>query len=203
MVLRSRDRGRVGRRRHLRRTTRRWCTIPPKRRTSGRPDVRRFAFPPSRRATYITLPHFLRFVPRMNHITSGLPLLVGALGGIAPTRERTSRRTMERFAAATLETLLNAIDANDADTGAHVRRVAAFSLVLAEEAGLDVHARRSIERVALFHDIGKIHAALFDIIHDDTSLTPAERRAIATHPARGAAVLAPVARFYPDLAAGV
>ena len=139
----------------------------------------------------------------MNHITSGLPLLVGALGGIALTRERTSRRTMERFAAATLETLLNAIDANDADTGAHVRRVAAFSLVLAEEAGLDVHARRSIERVALFHDIGKIHAALFDIIHDDTSLTPAERRAIATHPARGAAVLAPVARFYPDLAAGV
>lgn len=139
----------------------------------------------------------------MKHIATALPLLVGALGGIAITRERSSRRTMERFAAATLETLLNAIDANDADTGAHVRRVAAFSLVLAEEAGLDGHERRSIERVALFHDIGKIHAALFDIIHEDTSLTPAERRAIATHPARGAAVLAPVARFYPDLAAGV
>ena len=34
----------------------------------------------------------------------------------------------ERLAAAALETLLNAIDANDADTGAHVRRVAAYAL---------------------------------------------------------------------------
>jgi response regulator RpfG family c-di-GMP phosphodiesterase len=68
---------------------------------------------------------------------------------------------------------------------------------------LDGHVLRSIERVALFHDIGKIHAALYDIVHDNTVLTPGERRAIATHPARGAMVLAPIARFYPDLAEGV
>ena len=110
---------------------------------------------------------------------------------------------MERFAAATLETLLNAIDANDHDTGAHVRRVATYALILAEEAGLDERQRRSVERVALFHDIGKIHEALFDIIHEETKLTPAERRAIDTHPHRGATVLQPVAKFYPDLAAGV
>jgi HD-GYP domain-containing protein (c-di-GMP phosphodiesterase class II) len=107
------------------------------------------------------------------------------------------------LSAATLETLLNAIDANDADTGAHVRRVAAYAIVLGEEAMLDDHTLRSIERVALFHDIGKIHAALYDIIHDDAALTPAERREIATHPARGAMVLAPLSRFYPDLAEGV
>jgi HD-GYP domain-containing protein (c-di-GMP phosphodiesterase class II) len=132
-----------------------------------------------------------------------VPLAIGAAGGVLLARERTIRRNMERLAAATLETLLNAIDANDADTGAHVRRVAAYAIVLGEEAMLDAHTLRSIERVALFHDIGKIHAALYDIVHDDTKLTPAERRAIATHPARGAMVLAPLARLYPDLPDGV
>ena len=132
-----------------------------------------------------------------------LPLAIGAASGVLLARERMVRRAMERLSAATLETLLNAIDANDAETGAHVRRVAAYAIVLGEEAMLDAHTLRSIERVALFHDIGKIHAALYDIIHDDTALTPAERREIGTHPARGAMVLAPLSRFYPDLADGV
>ena len=129
--------------------------------------------------------------------------VAGIAGGIFLMRAQNSRKRMERFAAATLETLLNAIDANDRDTGAHVRRVATYALILAEEAGLNERERRSVERIALFHDIGKIHAALFDIIHEETSLTPSERRAIDTHPHRGATVLQPVAKFYPDLADGV
>ena len=145
---------------------------------------------------------FLRWPLSMTRLAQ-LPLAVGVASGVLLARERQMRRAMERFAAATLETLLNAIDSNDAETGAHVRRCAAYAIVLGEEAMLDGHALRSIERVALFHDIGKIHAALYDIVHDDNALTPAERRAIATHPARGAMVLAPIARFYPDLAEGV
>jgi putative two-component system response regulator len=117
--------------------------------------------------------------------------------------ELKARQTAERIAAAALESLLKAVDANDPDTGAHVRRVAAYALVLADAAGLQEHEKRSIERVALFHDIGKIHEALFDIIHDSHRLTPAERKAIATHPQRGAEVLAPMCGFYPDLAEGV
>jgi HD-GYP domain-containing protein (c-di-GMP phosphodiesterase class II) len=117
--------------------------------------------------------------------------------------ELKGRQAAERIAAAALESLLKAIDANDPDTGAHVRRVAAYSLVLADAAGLSDHEKRSVERVALFHDIGKIHEALFDIIHDHRRLTPAERRAILTHPQRGADVLAPLAGFYPDLPEGV
>jgi len=133
---------------------------------------------------------------------------VAAAGSVAATavlarRERAGRLSAERFAAAALETLLNAIDANDAETGAHVRRVANYALVLADAAGLDKHESRSVERVALFHDIGKIHEALFDIIHDQRELTPAERRAILTHPQRGADVLAPLNGFYPELARGV
>src|SRR5438045_2870221 len=119
------------------------------------------------------------------------------------TNEDLDRRAAERFAAASLETLLNAIDANDADTGAHVRRVATYALILAEFAELSYADQRMVERVALFHDIGKIHEALFDIIHEARRLTPAERRSVITHPQRGADVLAPLAGFYPELPDGV
>ena len=129
--------------------------------------------------------------------------VIGAVGGTLLMRERQGRLAAERLAAAVLETLLRAIDANDAETGAHVRRVARYALILAEAADLDEREQRSIERIALFHDVGKIDEALFDIMHDDTALTPAERDAVRTHPRRGAEVLSPLAAFYPDLASGV
>lgn len=125
-----------------------------------------------------------------------------AMGALLLT-ERRRRGTAERLAASAMETLLNAIDANDPVTGTHVRRVAAVALELAEALGMDERQRRTVERVALFHDIGKIHEALFDILHDADSLTPHERAAIATHPQRGSEVLEPLEAFYPELCAGV
>jgi HD-GYP domain-containing protein (c-di-GMP phosphodiesterase class II) len=132
-------------------------------------------------------------------LTSG----IGAAAGAAFLLEHQARSRAERLSAATLETLLNAIDANDAETGAHVRRVAAYAQILGEAAGFDEHTQLSIERVALFHDIGKLQEALFDIFHDPSSLTAEEWRAVRTHPERGAEVLAPLAAFYPDLGKGV
>ena len=133
-----------------------------------------------------------------------VPFTVGAAaaGGLL-LREHSMRTKAERLSAATLETLLNAIDANDAVTGAHVRRVAAYALILGEGAGLDDRTLRSVERVAIFHDIGKLHEALTDIFHEQTKLTPEERRAVRTHPQRGAEVLAPLEGFFPDLPKGV
>jgi HD-GYP domain-containing protein (c-di-GMP phosphodiesterase class II) len=133
-----------------------------------------------------------------------VPVTIGAAaaGGLL-YREHTARTRAQRLSAATLETLLNAIDANDAVTGAHVRRVATFALILGEAGGFDERTLRSIERVALFHDVGKLHEALTDIFHDPAKLTPEERRAVMTHPQRGAEVLAPLSGFYPDLAKGV
>lgn len=126
-----------------------------------------------------------------------------AVGALAAAREHREHKASERLGAAALETLLNAIDANDADTGAHVRRVALYAGILAGTMELDAHERRNVERVALFHDIGKIHEALFDIVREDDVLTQDERRAIASHPERGARVLEPLRAFYPDLALGV
>ena len=130
-------------------------------------------------------------------------LAIGAVSGALLVRERQRRMAAERLAAAVLETLLRAIDANDAETGGHVRRVARYALILADAADLDQREQRNVERVALFHDVGKIDEALFDIIHDDSALTPAEREAVRTHPRRGADVLAPLAAFYPELSIGV
>ena len=132
-----------------------------------------------------------------------VPITITAAAGGLFYREHKIRTKAERLAAATLETLLNAIDANDAVTGAHVRRVATYTLIIGEAAGYDEHTLHTIERVALFHDVGKLHEALTDIFHDRSKLTPEERRAVMTHPQRGAEVLAPLSAFYPDLGKGV
>ena len=132
-----------------------------------------------------------------------IPLSIGAAAGALAYREHKNRSRAERLSAATLETLLDAIEANDAVTGAHVRRVAAYSLILARAAGFHDRMLHSIERIALFHDIGKLHEALTDIFHDESKLSPEERRAVRTHPQRGAEVLSPLDPFYPDLAKGV
>jgi len=132
-----------------------------------------------------------------------LPLAAGIATGALFVRERQRRQAAERLAAAVLETLLRAIDANDGETGGHVRRVARYALLLGEAADMDDSELHNVERIALFHDVGKIDEALFDIIHDPTDLTDAERDAVRTHPRRGADVLAPLAAFYPELAEGV
>lgn len=135
---------------------------------------------------------------------SKILLTLGALTGSALViRERRARQALERLGGAAMETLLNAIEANDLETGMHVRRVAAYALIIADAAGLDAHQKHAVERVALFHDIGKIHEALLDIVKEPTALSPEDRRAIATHPARGAGVLDPLKAFYPELPAGV
>ena len=102
-----------------------------------------------------------------------------------------------------MECLLRAIDADDPVTGGHLRRVAMYSQLLVERFPLRTRERRSLERVALFHDVGKIHGALYDIVHNPLPLTPEERQAIATHPDRGAMILAPLGTFYPELPDGV
>jgi HD-GYP domain-containing protein (c-di-GMP phosphodiesterase class II) len=129
-------------------------------------------------------------------------VLLGVIGALY-VRERRRRLRLERLGAATLETLLDAIDANNPPTGEHVRRVATYALILADAADLDDKMKRSVERVALFHDIGKIDGALHDILNEKTRLTPTERQSIMTHPQRGADVLQPLSAFYPDLAEGV
>lgn len=132
-----------------------------------------------------------------------ISLLFGAAAGALFVRERRTRRHVERLGAATLESLLDAVDANSPDTGAHVRRVASYSLILADAAGLTDRERHEIERVALFHDIGKLDGAVSDVVQVETGLSPEDWEAVRTHPQKGADVLRPLASFYPELPEGV
>ena len=61
-----------------------------------------------------------------------LTFLAGIAAGAWLIHERRTRQRAERFAAAALESLLKAIDANDHQTGAHVRRVATYALIIAD-----------------------------------------------------------------------
>ncbi len=132
-----------------------------------------------------------------------LPVAIGAITGVLLVRERRIRRNTERLGAATLESLLEAVDANNPETGAHVRRVASYSLILARAADIGERDLHMIERVALFHDIGKLDGAISDIVQEHTALTPEEFESIRTHPRRGADVLRPLSAFYPEMAEGV
>ncbi|HEU4995284.1 MAG TPA: HD domain-containing phosphohydrolase [Gemmatimonadaceae bacterium] len=132
-----------------------------------------------------------------------LSFLAGVVVGGALAEERRVRRRAERFSAAALESLLRAVDANDPETGRHVRRAAEDALIIARAAGLGDQERRTVELAALFHDVGKIDNAVNDLIVLPRKLSPDERRKVMTHPERGAAVLAPVAHFHPDLAEAV
>lgn len=128
-------------------------------------------------------------------------LFLGTLGLLGVQHVRL--KSAERLAAASLETLLNAIEATDHETGQHLRRVGRYALILGDAADLGHRQMRALERIALFHDIGKVHEALLDAVNDGARLSPEERRAIFTHPRRGAAVLGPLAPFYPELPDGV
>jgi HD-GYP domain-containing protein (c-di-GMP phosphodiesterase class II) len=136
---------------------------------------------------------------------SGVPLLepLGTAVGLQVGAHEAMAHLVTRLAAAALESLLHAIDANDPETGAHVRRVAITAVVLARAADWDAVRQHRVERVALFHDIGKINGALFDVMRGTVGLTSAERTLIATHADRGAEVLAPLASFYPELPTAV
>ena len=66
-------------------------------------------------------------------MASRLPTTLLAAGAVVfYFKARRESARVERLAAAALESLLNAIDANDPATGEHVRRVAAMSLILAD-----------------------------------------------------------------------
>jgi HD-GYP domain-containing protein (c-di-GMP phosphodiesterase class II) len=110
-----------------------------------------------------------------------------------------SKHLIMRLAAAVFESLLQAIDANDPETGAHARRVAICAVILARAADGDEARLCRVQRVALFHDIGKINGALCDVLRLTECLSGPERKLIATHADRGAEVLAPLASFYPEL----
>jgi putative nucleotidyltransferase with HDIG domain len=97
---------------------------------------------------------------------------------------RTLLGTLDEASKGTLEALVAALDAREHETKAHSRRVADYSVHLAEAMGVRGAELEAIRRGALLHDIGKI--GIPDrILLKPASLTPAEWTEMRRHPEIG------------------
>jgi HD-GYP domain-containing protein (c-di-GMP phosphodiesterase class II) len=83
--------------------------------------------------------------------------------------------------AAAAHTLMAAVQARDAYTGAHSEAVVEYAVAVARQLGLGEREVREVEQVALLHDIGKI--AIPDaILRKPGMLTDEEWEIMRTHP---------------------
>jgi putative nucleotidyltransferase with HDIG domain len=80
------------------------------------------------------------------------------------------------------------VEADDAYTGSHSREVVDLAMAVAEELGLDAKERRTVEFVALLHDVGKVRIPK-EIINKPGALTDEERAIINTHTIEGERML--------------
>lgn len=103
---------------------------------------------------------------------------------------------LEELSWGALRALARAIDAKSHWTSGHSERVAALSVAIATELGLDAAEIEVIRRGALLHDIGKIGIA-GEILDKPGALTGDERRRMESHVTVGARILEPVRRFGP------
>jgi putative two-component system response regulator len=84
--------------------------------------------------------------------------------------------------------LARAVEFRDPDTGAHIRRIAAYSALMGRELGMDAEQRALLELAAPLHDVGKI-AVPDSILLKPGELTSAERAQMQQHTLQGHHVL--------------
>jgi ribonuclease P protein subunit RPR2 len=102
--------------------------------------------------------------------------------------ERARTQELHRSYVATVRALANAVEARDAYTGKHAERVAAYALLIADAAGLELAGDREVEFGFLLHDVGKV-AVPDAILFKPGPLTAAERLVIEQHPVTGSQIV--------------
>jgi len=89
---------------------------------------------------------------------------------------------------AALEALSATVDARDAYTAGHSRRVREISIVLAEQLALDTQTLEIVAQAALLHDIGKI-AVPDSVLLKNGRLDQSEWIVMRSHPEQGARII--------------
>lgn len=97
-----------------------------------------------------------------------------------------------------VDSLAQALEARDPYTHGHSLRVADFSLMIAQDAGLSASEIETLKHGAALHDIGKI-AIRQEVLHKPGRLTDEEFRHIMEHPVVGREILEPLEDFKPML----
>jgi putative two-component system response regulator len=88
----------------------------------------------------------------------------------------------------TIITMVRAAEFKDEDTGAHVKRIAHYSRMLARQLGLSKELVKAIFYASPMHDVGKIGIP-DDILFKTTPFTAQEWKIMKTHSAIGAKIL--------------
>jgi HD-GYP domain-containing protein (c-di-GMP phosphodiesterase class II) len=91
----------------------------------------------------------------------------------------------------TIQSLVNALEANDKFTKGHSERVRFLSLELGKYIGLDSKEIETLEHASILHDIGKIGIESF-IIQKQGKLTVNEYTMLKAHPLIGEEILGPI-----------
>ncbi len=104
---------------------------------------------------------------------------------------RRERANLERISIATLETLVNALEAKDPYLRGHSARVADLSATVAAEMGLPDDQVEAIRTAGRLHDIGKI-GIREEILNKQGPLTDEEFEHIKQHVVTGSEILAPL-----------
>ncbi len=109
-------------------------------------------------------------------------------------------RNTKLMLSQTAQALAGAIDAKDAYTSGHSRRVAEYSAKIARAYGKDEDFCQEIYLIGLLHDVGKIGIP-GSIINKKGRLTDEEYEIIKTHPEKGGEILSKIS-MSPNLPIG-
>jgi response regulator RpfG family c-di-GMP phosphodiesterase len=183
-------------------------------RPNQRSPIVRFVGKPGERGRLVALVaegvKFLRLVAEQRQLVSRLSLEHDKLQRREKlldmvVRERTKEleESYQKLKAANRQALFGlaeAIEAKDPYTKGHCGRVAAFSLVLAQESGYPADGLEMLEFAAFLHDIGKIG------IRDGVLLKPGpldeeEWQHMRTHPSKGAEIASQIEILRPIMPA--
>ncbi|MGH7698905.1 MAG: HD domain-containing phosphohydrolase [Gemmatimonadales bacterium] len=106
------------------------------------------------------------------------------------------RMRLERIATATLEALVNALEAKDAYLRGHSARVADLSATIAHQMGLPEEEVEQVRVAGRLHDIGKI-GTRESVMNKQGPLTPEEFEHVKQHVVIGSQILAPLHHLGP------
>ena len=104
------------------------------------------------------------------------------------------RMRMERISTATLEALVNAMEAKDPYLRGHSARVADLSATIAAEYGLSDDVVEQVRVAGRLHDLGKI-GTRDDVVNKEGPLTPDEFEHVKQHVVIGSQILAPLSHL--------
>ncbi len=104
---------------------------------------------------------------------------------------RAERANLERISVATLEALVNALEAKDPYLRGHSARVADFAATIAAEMGLDDEKIERVRTAGRLHDIGKI-GIREEVLSKQGPLTDDEFEHVKQHVVIGSQILGPL-----------